>query len=105
MTDLTQGEVRALIAEIAELKKQLEDRQGKVSRFTNSANIKVDAGGFALWIVTILAGAMFALYWDTRDESRNTIAEVSSQLRELREKDEIHDAWIQTLNNKQKATK
>lgn len=65
----------------------------------NTATVRIEAGGLAVWIVTLIAGAIFALYWDNRDDSRNAMSEIAGQLRELREKDEIHDAWLQTLNN------
>lgn len=49
MNDI-QGDVRALTAEVAELKKQLEGRDGKVSGFTNSANLNINAGGLGVWV-------------------------------------------------------
>lgn len=69
----------------------------------NSAKIEVNAGGAGVWLATTACLVMLAvaavaipigvgayLSLQARMESAN---------KKLAEKDEIHDAWIQTLNN------
>lgn len=76
---------------------KVEEMASPVNR--NSASIRIEAGGIAVWIVTLIAAAIFALYLDNKNDSKEALSELSSQIRELREKDEIHDAWLQTINN------
>lgn len=66
----------------------------------NTAKIEINAGGIGVWIATTacfvtLAVTMVGAIFVTREFSRQ-----DQQLQELREKDDIHDAWLQTINNK-----
>lgn len=67
MNDI-QVDVRALTAEVAELKRQLEGRKDHVSGFTNSANLNINAGGVGVWVATtacivMLAVSFFMAMW------------------------------------------
>lgn len=63
------------------------------------SDIKIDLGGIGVWAcltacIVMLAAAMIGATFITREFVR-----YDQQLQELREKDDIHDAWVQTLNN------
>lgn len=68
-------------------------------RTENTAKITVNAGGIGVWIavtacVTMLAVVVVGSVFVTREFIRQ-----DQQLKELRDNDGVHDAWIQTLNN------
>jgi hypothetical protein len=65
----------------------------------NSATITVNAGGLGIWIaatccIVVMAVAVVGSVYITREFTRQDV-----QMQELRDKDSVHDAWIQTLNN------
>lgn len=96
MEDL-QGEQRALADALDRFSRKADEILK--SSNSNRAEIHVNAGGFGVWacltacivvVVVTIVGSVFV----TRELSRQ-----DQQMQELREKDEIHDAWLQTLNN------
>lgn len=96
MTD-QQGDQRILAEALDRFIKKSDQLLNTGNR--NTAKIEVNAGGIGVWIAVsacvvmlsvALIGSVFVTYqFDQQNE----------QLRELREKDDIHDAWLQTLNN------
>lgn len=81
------------------LARMLKDLDALLPRSTNTAKIEVNAGTLGVWfaatacvvcVAVMVVGGVFV----TREFVR-----YDQQLQELREKDEIHDAWLQTLNN------
>ena len=77
----------------------LQELGNLLPRNDNIAKIEVNAGSIGVWlaatacvvcVAVMVVGGIFV----TREFVR-----YDQQLQELREKDEIHDAWLQTLNN------
>lgn len=77
----------------------LQELGNLLPRNDNTAKIEVNAGSIGVWlaatacvvcVAVMVVGGIFV----TREFVR-----YDQQLQELREKDEIHDAWLQTLNN------
>lgn len=65
----------------------------------NRSDININAGGLAVWIsatacIVVMALSVVGAIYLIRE-----LGEQDRQLQELREKDQIHDAWLQTLNN------
>ena len=68
-------------------------------RNENTAKITVNAGGVGVWIaatacLVVMAVVVVGSIYVTREFTRQ-----DQQLKELRDNDGVHDAWIQTLNN------
>jgi len=66
---------------------------------TNTAKIEVNAGGIGVWLaatccIVVMAVVIVGSVYITREFTRQDV-----QMQELRDKDSVHDAWIQTLNN------
>lgn len=66
---------------------------------TNTAKIEVNAGGIGIWIaatccIVVVAVVFVGSVYISREFTRQDV-----QMQELRDKDSVHDAWIQTLNN------
>ena len=77
----------------------LQELGDLLPRNDNTAKIDVNAGSIGVWlaatacvvcVAVMVVGGIFV----TREFVR-----YDQQLQELREKDDIHDAWLQTLNN------
>jgi heme exporter protein D len=65
----------------------------------NTAKIEVNAGGVGVWIaatccLVVMAVTVVGSVYITREFTRQDV-----QMQELRDKDSVHDAWLQTLNN------
>lgn len=69
----------------------------------NTAKIEVNAGGIGVWLCLVacavvvavtLLGSIYMI--DKMNTLDSQLKDVSKQ---MREKDDIHDAWIQTINN------
>lgn len=65
----------------------------------NTAKIEVNAGGVGVWIaatccLVVMAVTIVGSVYITREFTRQDV-----QMQELRDKDSVHDAWLQTLNN------
>lgn len=65
----------------------------------NTARIEVNAGGAGVWVATTCAMVMIAVLAAMIPIGVAAYRSTQAQLDRLGQKDEIHDAWIQTLNN------
>jgi hypothetical protein len=65
----------------------------------NTAKIEVNAGGLGVWLCLIACVAMLSVTVVGSVYLTRELGEQDRQLQELREKDVVHDAWLQTLNN------
>jgi ABC-type phosphate transport system permease subunit len=72
----------------------------------NTTKIEVNAGGTGVWIATTACLVMLAVAAVAIPIGVGAYLSTQARMDKLAEKDEIHDAWIQTLNNnKQDKTK
>lgn len=92
-----QGDQRALADALDRFSRKADEilRSGN----TNTARIEVNAGGIGVWIaatccVVVMAVVVVGSVYITREFTRQDV-----QMQELRDKDSVHDAWLQTLNN------
>jgi hypothetical protein len=99
-----QGEQRALADALDRFSRKADEilKSGN----TNTARIEVNAGGVGIWLCLIACVAMLSVTVVGSVYLTRELGEQDRQLQELREKDVVHDAWLQTLNNnKQDKTK
>ena len=66
---------------------------------TNTAKIEVNAGGAGVWIATTACLVMLGIIAVREIQISQNFARIESQMKELRENDSAHDAWIQVINN------
>ncbi len=71
----------------------------------NRIEIQVNAGGIGVWIAATACLVVLAVTIVSAIFTSHEFTRQGRELQELREQDEIHDAWIQTLNKQQKAQK
>lgn len=70
---------------------------------TNTAKIEVNAGGAGVWIATTACLVMLGIVVVREIQNAQNFARIetnfANEVKELREKDSAHDAWIQVINN------
>lgn len=63
------------------------------------SSINVNAGGIGVWIATTACCVMLAVAAIAIPVGVGAYLSLQARMDKLAEKDEIHDAWIQTINN------
>lgn len=91
-------------AEVGEVVKRAHETMGKLERMADASNrnttrVEINAGGVGVWIaatccIVVMAVVFVGSVYISREFTRQDV-----QMQELRDKDSVHDAWIQTLNN------
>lgn len=85
------------------LERVRRDLDHLLPRGNNSANITINAGGVGVWIATTACLVMLAVAGVSIPIGVGAYLALQNRMeassKKLAEKDEIHDAWIQTLNN------
>ena len=77
----------------------LEELGNLLPRSDNTAKIEVNAGSIGVWLAATACAVCVAVMGIGGIFVTREFARYDQQLQELREKDDIHDAWLQTLNN------
>ena len=77
----------------------LEELGNLLPRNDNTAKIEVNAGSIGVWLAATACAVCVAVMVIGGIFVTREFVRYDQQLQELREKDDIHDAWLQTLNN------
>ena len=77
----------------------LEELGNLLPRKDNTAKIEVNAGSIGVWLAATACAVCVAVMVIGGIFVTREFVRYDQQLQELREKDDIHDAWLQTLNN------
>lgn len=68
-------------------------------RSENTAKISINAGGVGVWVAVTACLVMLGIMMVREFQIAQNFARIESQMKELRENDSAHDAWIQVINN------
>ena len=79
--------------------RMLKDLEPLFPRNQNTSTTQVNAGTIGVWIAASACAVCIAVMVVGGIFVTREFVRYDQQLQELREKDDIHDAWLQTLNN------
>ena len=97
--------LKEAVAEVLEEVRRVPPQIAGNQASGNKIEIQVNAGSVGVWIAATACLVVLAVTIVSAIFTSHEFARQGKELQELREQDQIHAAWTQTLNKQQKAQK